>query len=351
VAGRKREEHCQCPACGTTSRFKSNRAVAKERERLWRRRQTDPAAPACRNAGCRSHGLAVSDHLDLYQRFGTTKGGDPRWRCKAGRKVFSAGKPARRHERSDKNRLVLEMLCNDLSIAKVSKISGLAYRDIYRGVDFFHDQVRSFVARREDPSGMDFSAVGSCFAPDSQALTVNWPTRRRRLPVVFQHLCTAHARSGFIVEAAFQLDPAVSPAEAEAAAAAAQEDHLSFAFREHARLWTRTKFDAKLPQIARNAGMPVVMTHGLPQPGSMIRYDIMQPAHAMRLRDHLAGTDAPLVFVMDGDAGPKQAFTSAFQPEVSAGRAHLSVVAFDMESTRFHGRVWGLAVPVGARSG
>jgi hypothetical protein len=87
VAGRKREEHCQCPACGTTSRFKSNRAVAKERERLWRRRQTDPAAPASRNAG--SHGLAVSDHLDLYQRFGTTKGGDPRWRCKAGRKVFS----------------------------------------------------------------------------------------------------------------------------------------------------------------------------------------------------------------------------------------------------------------------
>lgn len=56
----------------------------------------------------------------------------------------------------------------------------------------------------------------------------------------------------------------------------------------------------------------------------MLRYDVMQFAHAMRLRDHIGETDAPLIFVMDGNAGLKQSFATVFQPEVSAGRAHLA---------------------------
>jgi hypothetical protein len=151
-------------------------------------------------------------------------------------KTFSTGKPARRHKRSDKNRLVLDMLCNDLSLAKVSKISRLSYSNIHIRIDFYHDQVRSFVVRREDFIQIDFAEAGSRFATDSQALTVNWPSRRRRLPVVFQHLCTAHPRSGFIMKASFQLDPEISPAEAEAQPLAASEDQISTAFRRHARI-------------------------------------------------------------------------------------------------------------------
>ncbi|MGR3755829.1 MAG: hypothetical protein ACU0AT_01195, partial [Tranquillimonas sp.] len=65
----------------------------------------------------------------------------------------------------------------------------------------------------------------------------------------------------------------------------------------------------------------------------MLRYDMMQFAHAMRLRDHIGETDAPLIFVMDGDAGLKQSFTAVFQPEVSAGRAHLAVIDFKKAMT------------------
>lgn len=206
VSGAMHEEYYKCPACGATSRLKNNRAAVEEHERMRRLRATDPCAPACRTAGCANQGLTVEAHPDLYQRFGRTEGGDSRWRCKGCAKTFSTGKPARRHKRSDKNRLVLDMLCNDLSLAKTSKISGLSYRDIYRRIGFYHDQVRSFVARREDFSRIDFAEVGSRFATDSQALTINWPSRKRRFPVVFQHLCTAHARSGFIMETSFQLD-------------------------------------------------------------------------------------------------------------------------------------------------
>ena len=65
----------------------------------------------------------------------------------------------------------------------------------------------------------------------------------------------------------------------------------------------------------------------------MLCYDVMQFAHAMRLRDHIGETDAPLIFVMDGDAGLKQAFKTIFQPEVSVGRAHFAVVDFDKAMT------------------
>lgn len=182
VPGGKHKEFYKCSACGTTSRVKNNRAVVEEQERLRRLRDIDPCAPACRMTGCADQDLPVSDHSDLYQRFGKTEGGDPRWRCKGCAKTFSTGKPARRHKRSDKNRLVLDMLCNDLSLAKTSKISGLSYRDIYRRIGFYHDQFRSFVARREDFSRIDFAEMGSRFATDSQALTINWPSRKRRFP-------------------------------------------------------------------------------------------------------------------------------------------------------------------------
>lgn len=333
VAGKKHEQYYQCPACRTTSRLKNNRAVVEEHERLRRFREADPRTPACRNAGCANEDLAVAEHPDLYHRFGKTEAGDPRWRCKGCAKTFSSGRPARRHKRSEKNRLVLDMLCNDLSLAKVSKISGLSYRDIYRRIGFYHDQVRSFVARREEFSRIDFGEVGSRFATDSQVLTINWPSRKRRFPVMFHHLCSAHARSGFIMEAAFQLDPDISPAEAGAQSLAANEANVSTAFRRHARIWTKTEFDAHLARLAKAAGLPQVEEYGLPAAGSMLRYDVMQFAHAMRLRDHIGETDAPLIFVMDGDAGLKQSFATVFQPEISAGRAHLAVIDFDKAMT------------------
>lgn len=303
VPGGKHKELYKCPSCRTTFRVKNNRAVVKQHERLRRLRDIDPCAPACRTADCA--------------------------------KTFSTGKPAQRHKRSDKNRLVLDMLCNDLSLAKTSKISGLSYRDIYRRIGFYHGQVRSFVARREDFSRIDFRQVGSRFATDSQALTTNWPSRKWRFPVVFQHLFAAHARSGLTMEASFRFDPEILPLEAEARSLAASEDHISTAFRRPTRTWAKTEFDAYLVRLAKAAELPQVEEYGLPAIGSMLRYDVMQFAQTMRLRDHIGQTEASLIFVMDGDARLKQSVSTIFQPEVSAGPAHLAIIDFDKAMTNY----------------
>lgn len=333
VAGRQHEEFFKCPTCNKTSRIKNNRAIGEEYNRLKHLHDYDPTEPSCRTPDCFAHGMAPAAQPEFYRRFGKTAKGDPRFQCRLCLKTFSIGRPARRHLRSDKNRVIFQMLCNDVSLAKISKITDTSYRDLYGKVDFFYDQIQSFVSHREDFSRIDFHSVGSRFATDSQTLMLNWPTKRKRTPVAAQHLCTAHSRSGFIVEAAFQFDPSISMDQVEEQATAANEDHLSVAFRQHARLWTRSEFDEHLVRLRKQKQVKTTELYQLPHEGALVRYDILQYAHALRIQDILSSTDAPLMMVMDDDRGLQQAFQAAFVDEIIARRADLAVVSFDKGMT------------------
>lgn len=238
VTGAKHQEFFKCPTCNKTSRIKNNRAITEEYRRLKHLQEHDPTVPSCKTPGCFAQGMAPEAHPEFYRRFGKTANGDPRFQCRLCVKTFSIGKPARRHLRSDKNRVIFQMLCNEVSLAKICKITDTSYRDLYGKIDFFHDQIQGFTAQREDFSRVYFQEVGSRFATDSQTLSLNWPTKRKRTPVAAQHLCTAHHRSGFIMEAAFQFDPTMTMDQAEGQARAANEESHSVAFRQHARIWT-----------------------------------------------------------------------------------------------------------------
>ena len=333
VAGKKHEEFFKCPTCTKTSRIKNNRAIVEEYKRLKHLQEYDPTVPSCRTEGCFAHGMAPETSPEFYRRFGKTAKGDPRFQCRLCFKTFSIGKPARRHLRSDKNRIILQMLCNDVSLSKISKIADISYRDLYGKIDFFYDQIQSFVAQREDFSKVDFRDVGSKFATDSQTLMLNWPTKRKRTPVAVQHLCTAHARSGFIMEAAIQFDPSMTMDEAEDISFAANEEDLSVAFRRHARVWTKTEFQGHLTRLRKQKQVKTIQLYQLPHEGVLVRYDILQYAHALRVREMLTGTDAPLLLVMDDDRGLQQAFQAAFFDEISSHRADLAVVSFDKGMT------------------
>lgn len=333
VAGKKNEEYFDCPHCSATSRLKNNAAIVAEYRRHKVLQETDPTEPSCQTVDCFARGCSPHKHPEFYWKFGKTAGGDPRWRCRLCRSTFSEGKAARRHKRSDKNRLIFQMICNGLPLSKIAKITEMSYRDIYARIDFFYDQIRSFTVKRQDFSQVDFGEMGSRFATDSQTLTINWPTKRSRAPVVVQHLCTAHARSGFIMEASIQFDPSMTMEQAELLSIQADEEDVSVAFREHARVWNKTEFEAHLEKLLKAKKIDADGLYQLPHDGCLVRYDILQFAHAFRLRDHLGGTDVPLVLVMDDDRGLQQAFLSAFAPEVKAGRAEVAVVSFDKGMT------------------
>ncbi|WP_324753497.1 hypothetical protein [Roseovarius sp. Pro17] len=329
----KHEEFFQCPTCNKSSRIKNNCAITEENQRLKHLQEHDPTVPSCKTPGCFAQGMAPEAHPEFYRRFSKTANGDPRFQCRLCSKTFLIGQPARRHLRSDKNRVIFQMLCNEVSLSKICKITDTSYRDLYGKIDFFHDQIQGFIAQREDFSRVDFREVGSRFATDSQTLMLNWPTKRKRTPVAVQHLCTAHHRSGFIMEAAFQFDPTMTMDQAEEQALAANEESLSVAFRQHARIWTKTEFQDYLVRLKKRQKVQEIELYQLPHQGVLVRYDILQYAHALRVQQMLSGADVPLLMVMDDDRGLQQAFQAAFVEEICQRKAEIAVVSFDKEMT------------------
>jgi hypothetical protein len=222
------------------------------------------------------------------------------------------------------------------SLSKISEIADLAPRDVYRKLDFIHERVREFTARREgDLRGVDWERYGRRFATDGQTLTLNWPNRKKRASVAVQHLCTAHANSGYIVLGHLQFDPTGDMEQVEINMAINGDTAKARCMRRHGRLWTAAEFKQYLDDITAKVVLdPEIVADvdrglQLPHEGGLVRQDIQQYAHALMLRRMVSRSDRRFYFVQDGDAGLSKAFLAAFAPEVQAGRVDIATVAFD----------------------
>lgn len=335
VGGKGDETSFQCGACRTNSVVKNNRAIVEEYRRLRRIRRFQNTVGSCQDPSCNAHGRPVHKHPELYRRHGQTAGGDRRWMCKTCGKTFSIGSPTRRQTKSDKNGLVLRLLTNDTSLSKICEITGLSPRGVYSKIDFIHRQVRAFTSRREGCfEKVDWVRVGRRFATDSQSLVLNWPNKRTRALVEVQHLCTAHANSGYIVAAHLGFDPEVEMPEIEALMHAANDFALPRAFRRQARVWSESEFADYLDKRTRSI---VLSPHEsedfddelqLPHIGAKIRKDIAEYAHALLLRRFLHRIDHRFVFVLDADPGLARAFVAVFSREVRRGMVDVIVAKF-----------------------
>ncbi|SPJ24811.1 hypothetical protein [Palleronia abyssalis] len=147
-----------------------------------------------------------------------------------------------------------------------------------------------------------------------------------------QHLSTAHYRSGFIMEAAFQFDPSMTMDQAEDQAHAA---NISVAFRQHARIWTNTEFQDYLVPLKERQKVQETELYQLPHQGVLVRYDILQYADALPVQEMLSGADVPLLLMIDDDRGLQHAFQAAFVQESSGRKAEIAVVSFDKGTTNY----------------
>ncbi|MBM9595083.1 hypothetical protein [Roseitranquillus sediminis] len=200
--------------------------------------------------------------------------------------------------------------------------------------------MRAFTARREGCfDSVDWERVGRRFATDSQSLVLNWPSKRTRAAVEVQHLCTAHANSGYIVAAHVGFDPDAKMPDIEAAMLATNDFALPRAFRQQARVWSRSEFAAYVDKRTRK----VVISEReapdfdddlqLPHDGAKIRQDVAQYAHALLLRRFIHRSDSRFTIVLDGDSGLARAFVAVFAKRVQREKAEVIVVQFDKEQT------------------
>ncbi len=225
---------------------------------------------------------------------------------------------------------------NGNCLSQISQISDLAPRDVDRKLDFIYARIREFTARREgDLRGVDWERYSRRFATDGQTLSLNWPNRKTRASVAVQHLCTAHANSGYIVLGLLQFDPSGDIEQVEIDMAINGDAKKARCFRRGGRLWTATEFKELLDDITAGVAVDpeiateVYMGLQLPHEGGLVRQAIQQYAHALMLRRMTSKSDCRFYFVQNQDAGLSKAFLAAFAPEVQAGRVDVATVVFD----------------------
>ncbi|MGR3453614.1 transposase [Pseudooceanicola sp.] len=331
------EKTFKCGACGKSSIIKNNGAVVEEYRRLRRRFRAEPPPPDfCQNEGCDNHQVRLSQSPGLYRKSGRTATGTQRYKCKACLRTFTVGSRIRKQHRSSTNGDVLWMITNGMPISKISDFTGLCPRDVYRKIDFIYDRVLDHTARREGSfASVDWSKVGRRFATDSQTLHLNWPNKKTRAQIAVQHLCTAHANTGYIMAGHLGLDPGVELPDIEAQMSAAGDFDLPRAFRSQARVWSETEFKAHLDKMTNDVEIhpqeapDVDFGLQLPHRGSLLRQDVSQLAHAFLLRHFLGKGDDRFIFVLDADPGLALSFVSAFAPRIKVGRADVIVVHFN----------------------
>lgn len=232
------------------------------------------------------------------------------------------------------------MITNGVPITKICDFTELSPRDVYRKIDFLHERVIDFTAKREE--GFDrvsWEKVGRRFATDSQTLHLNWPNKRTRAQIAVHHLCTAHANSGYIMAADLQLDPKADLPAVQAQMVANGDFNFPRAYRQQARLWSESEFKLYLDKITwkvvihPSEAPEVDLGLQLPHRGGLVRQDMMQMAHAFHLRKFLGKGDERFVFVLDGDSGLAMSFVSAFAPWIRDRRVDVIVVDFDKEQS------------------
>lgn len=337
VSGSGDEKTFICEACDTSAVVKNNGAIVEEYRRLRALQMEPTAGQCCANSSCQNHGRSYKNYPDRYLRAGKTGAGNQRIACRECRSTFTIGHPARNQKTSHLNGQVLRLLVNGTPFAKISEITGLSERDVYAKIDFIYQCVRRFTARREgDLRHADWDAYGRRFATDSQTLMLNWPNRKTRASVAVQHLCTAHANSGYIVLAHLQLDPSIKMLDIEAEMKACDDLKFDRCFRYHGRLWVASEFKDYLDRLTAGtvihpeAAPEVDLGLQLPHTGALVRQDIQQYAHALMIRRMVsASRDLRFYFVQDADAGLSKAFTAVFAKAVSDGRVDIATISFD----------------------
>lgn len=322
-----------CGSCGKASVLKNTRAVAEEYVRLKRLASPVNLGHGCRSPGCRNEGVAVEREPGRYRRAGRTGAGVERFSCGGCGGTFSIGSPAGRQKRSNENGLILRLLVNGTPLAKIEEITGVSFRDVYRKIDFIHAQVRKFSTNREALfETIDWQKVGARFATDMQTLTINWPRRRRRALIAVNHLCTAHARTGFIIAGSLQFDPVADMATVEAHMRLSGDFDLPRCHRRQGRLWSRSEFQDYVDRMADQRGAAIVKGETaelqLPHTGALVRQDALQFAHALLLRKFTKKCERNIIVICDSEVDLANAYLSAFADRVRDRRFDLLTIAF-----------------------
>lgn len=344
----------KCELCGETPPIKSNQAIFEELSRMSAHFRVEVPEPACKNKDCANHGLPLSEHKDLYRKFGLTGAGMARWQCKACKKTFtSETKATARQQRPRDNKLIFKQLVNTSPLSAIPEIVEIGISSVYGKIDFFYQQclaINAHYERRFIEGKVPLKNIRVCV--DRQKFVLNWSRRTDRRNLEFLAMGSADQNSGYVFGMHLNFDGAIDLVATENDAIASGDYLIPEPWRKHARVWLLKDYDEALKDAAKKAAKRkkkkaeaevadnpaalalVADTYDetriredvedssevdgeimLPTDGMMVGEQYVMYAHFFYLK-RLLKSAWHITFYMDQDSGIRGACLSAFTEEI-----------------------------------
>lgn len=340
--GRKKVTQLICLCCGETPPVKSNQAISDEAKRISRYLEHATPEASCPNTKCANHGKGISAGKVLYQAYGKTTSGSPRYRCKACNKTFSVKRATTGQKQPHKNKLIFKLLMNKLPFRRICEVADVGMPTIYNKIDFLHRQCLAFVAERERKL-LDGKHIERLYiSVDRQDYVVNWAKREDKRNVTLSAIGSADNQTGYVFQMSLNYDYDADVNFIETDALQLNDAVNQYAFRKYARLWLQADYTESVQRSVSNkqcttdlsgditttyeqaikrdnveASELVALSQMLPNKGMQVHSDYTMYGHFFHLHSLLGGVEK-IRFFLDQDSGIRAACLSAFQKEVSS---------------------------------
>jgi len=348
--------------------MKSNTAVREELDRMMAQLKL-PTEPCCPNDSCRNHDLGVISNESEYYRFGLTKGGSQRYKCKICGKLFSQAQRSTLRQRDTTiNEQIFKQLVNKSPMRRICEIVDINAETLYQRIDFLAEQCRLYSAYQERSlSSMEIPRLN--IAIDKQEYVINWTTNKDRRNVTLNAVASSDLNSSYVFGMHLNFDPNLDRDSIEADALALNDFASDRPFRKYARLWLDAdhKSDVRANRKAQRASLrarkraqgkstntlqdEIEQTYDdnlirddvevsdeqdkdtrLPSKGLAIHTEYTLYGHFFYLK-HLFQNTGKVRFYLDQEPGIRGAFLSAFHSRVKERTADAFYVKIDKSLT------------------
>jgi len=320
----------QCHLCRHSTVVYSNSAIAQELARF------DPAGSrvtgaACPNDECTSFGKPAGQQPQLYYAHGTTRAGEPRYRCKACGSTFSCGAAVRKQRRPELNREILSLVVNKVPMRRICEVLDLNPATLYGKLTYLAEVSSQFSSAHE--ARLTSGAVRpkrAYVSVDRQDHLINWGSQLDRRYTTLGAIGAVENVSGYVLAMQLNFDATCNPEDVEADAVACGDYGLARAYRRHARLWLRQDYEQDgqgegFEVDSTQASLPFPSDSKPPPSGMQVHLGAMQYGMFFHLRALLGGVER-VRFFLDRDPGLDNACLAAFVDAIKARRADVFVL-------------------------
>jgi hypothetical protein len=235
VSGKSDGMFIICDKCKECPPIKSNLGISQEIKRISNYLQNEKKEDSCPKHGCDNYGIDAYIYYERYWKFGKTKYGSPRFRCKLCGSTFSEPqKSIHKQKLSHINASIFRSLVGKQPLKRIAHEEGISMKTLYDKIDFIHSQCMAFVANREKMLP-ELKRKYLNISVDRQAYSINWKNKKDRRNVVLYAVGSADSSSSYVFGINLNFDPSCDPKTIEDDAVQEGDYGLQRPFRKYAR--------------------------------------------------------------------------------------------------------------------